>query len=155
MTLAYIGIGSNLGDREGTLNAAIGRLAEDSNVAVTKRSGFYETTPDGGPPQPDFLNGVVEIDTLLTPDALLVRLHAIEESLERKRVIKWGARTIDMDIVLYGDLVMDKPCLKIPHPLMHTRRFVLDPLSEIAPSALHPVIGKTIVDLRDALNAGG
>lgn len=151
MSLAYIGLGSNLGNREMTLAASIERLINSSKVNVTKISDIYETKPVGGPPQPDFLNAVLEMNTSLQPEELLVRLQEIERYLGRKRKIKWEPRTIDMDILLYEDSVIDSADLKIPHPLMHTRRFVLLPMSQIAPDLRHPTFNKTIIELLDEL----
>lgn len=151
MSLAYIGLGSNLGNREMTLAASIERLINSSKVNVTKISDLYETKPVGGPPQPDFLNAVLEMNTSLQPEELLVRLQEIERYLGRKRKIKWEPRTIDMDILLYEDSVIDSADLKIPHPLMHTRRFVLLPMSQIAPDLRHPTFNKTIIELLDEL----
>lgn len=149
MPLSYIGLGSNIGNREMMLASSIEKLGNSCMVKVTKRSKFYETKPVGGPPQSDFLNAALEIDTLLQPEELLGRLQEIENDLGRKREIKWGPRTIDMDILLYEDYIINSANLKIPHPLMHIRRFVLDPLSEIAPNLKHPVFNKTIIELQN------
>ncbi|MGR3317163.1 MAG: 2-amino-4-hydroxy-6-hydroxymethyldihydropteridine diphosphokinase [Candidatus Anammoxibacter sp.] len=151
MTKAYIGLGSNLENREVMLATAIGKLGNNGYINVTKKSTTYETKPVGGPSQPDFLNAALEIYTSLQPEELLARLQEIENDLGRERKIKWGPRTIDMDILLCGDSIMSNVNLQIPHPLMHTRRFVLVPLSEIAPHIKHPIFDKTIVELCDEL----
>lgn len=150
MPIAYIGLGSNLGNRELMITTSIEKLDNTCSVNVKKRSSLYETKPVGGPRQPDYLNAALEIETSLKPTILLERLQEIENVLERKRKIKWGPRTIDMDILLYEDSVIDSVNLKIPHPLMHTRKFVLLPLSEIAPNLKHPIVNKTIIELRNS-----
>ena len=147
MTKAYIGLGSNLNDREVMLTTATEKLDNSSNVNVIKRSTSHETKPVGGPSQPDFLNAALEIETSLQPEELLARLQEIENDLGRERKIKWGPRTIDMDILLCGNSIINNVDLQIPHPLMHMRRFVLVPLSEIAPHIKHPIFDKTITEL--------
>lgn len=151
MSIAYIGLGSNLGNRETNLMDSIERLNKASKVRITKSSSFYETIPVGGPPQPNFLNGALKIETSLLPRILLIKLQSIENSLGRNRIVKWGPRTIDMDILLFEDSIIDDHNLKIPHPLMHTRKFVLDPLAEIAPDLKHPIFNKTIIELKNDL----
>ncbi|MGR3219566.1 MAG: 2-amino-4-hydroxy-6-hydroxymethyldihydropteridine diphosphokinase, partial [Candidatus Anammoxibacter sp.] len=147
MTNDHIGLGSNLNNRETMLTASIERLDDSCDVNVIKISTYYETKPVGGPPsQPDFLNAAIEIDTSLQPAKLLARLQEIENALGREREIKWGPRTIDMDILLCGSSIVNDVNLQIPHPLMHLRRFVLAPLSEIAPRIKHPIFDKTIAE---------
>jgi 2-amino-4-hydroxy-6-hydroxymethyldihydropteridine diphosphokinase len=150
MTTAYIGLGSNLGDRQGYLDRAIQALQNHADIEVTQISSYYETEPLGGPAdQPDFLNAVIEVATDLSPEELLDALRDIERDLGRVRRERYGPRTIDLDLLLYGDRVLDHPDLTIPHPRMHERGFVLEPLAEIAPQALHPVLGKTASQLWD------
>jgi len=144
---AWIGLGSNLGDRDASLRAALDALAATPGVRVRRVSAFRETEPVGGPPQGAFLNAAAEIETDLPPRALLDRLLAIESSLGRRREVRWGPRLIDLDLLLYDDLVVDEPGLRVPHPLMHERRFVLGPLAEINPGLRHPLLGKTVLEL--------
>ncbi len=147
---AYIGLGSNIGDREGHLNNAL-QLLNDRQSKVVRVSGFYSTKPVGYTAQEDFLNCVAEINTLLTPPELLRFLQSIENRLKRERIIKWGPRTIDLDILLYDDTIIEEETLIIPHPRMHERLFVLVPLSEIAPNTIHPVLHKRVIDLKEEL----
>ena len=145
---AYIALGANLGDRRGNLERALDLLRATPGVRVTKLSTFLENPAVGGPPDsPPFLNAVAEVETSLPPRDLLARLLAIEHQLGRQRRHKWDPRLIDLDVLLYGDTIIDEPDLRIPHPLMHERRFVLDPLREIAPDAMHPVLKRRIADL--------
>lgn len=143
---AYLLLGSNLGDRAGNLAAAQWFL-EKSGIKVTRESQVYETKPWGKENQPDFLNQVILIESDLNPMALLTQLLEIEAEMGRKRVIKWGERIIDMDILLYGDQVIKTDRLTIPHPGIPSRRFTLVPLDEIAPEVVHPELGKTIQQL--------
>ena len=144
----YLSVGSNMGDKEKYLNDGIGFIKKNDGVRVLAVSGFIKTKPYGGVEQDDFLNGAVKLETILTPHALLDLLHDAENAAGRKREVRWGPRTLDMDILLYDDLVLNTPDLVIPHPDMENRDFVLDPLSEIAPEALHPVLGRTIAAMR-------
>ncbi len=129
--LCYIGVGSNLGDRRNYIENAIQKLKESKGIEVKRISGIYETEPEGGPKQGKYLNGAIEIETTLEPRQLLERLQAIEKELGRVRTVKNGPRTIDLDILLYGDKKIDEVDLKIPHPRMLEREFVLKPLKEI------------------------
>ncbi len=135
---AYLGLGSNQGDRVTLLNDALARLAGSGRVRVTKRSSLYETAPVGMTEQPGFLNLVAEVETDLDPQDLLELVLVVERSLGRVRTQRWGPRTVDIDILLYGDVRVDTPILAIPHPEMTRRRFVLEPLLEIAPDAALP-----------------
>ncbi|MDR2659722.1 MAG: 2-amino-4-hydroxy-6-hydroxymethyldihydropteridine diphosphokinase [Spirochaetaceae bacterium] len=144
---AYIGLGSNLGDRKKYLTCAIDMLCNTAGVRVRSRSSLYETKPVGLAEQPDFLNCAVELETELEPYDLLKACMDIEQRLQRKRVIRWGPRTVDLDILLYGDMQIEQPDLTIPHPRMHEREFALLPLSEIAPRRVHPKLKTTIEEL--------
>jgi len=148
----YLSLGSNLGDRAAHLRAAVERLSEAGTVKAT--SSFYETEPVDFRDQPWFLNCVVALETGKTPRELLAHALAIEEKMGRRRTRDKGPRTIDIDILLYGDRVIDEPGLKIPHLAMQERRFVLEPLAEIAPEAFHPVLKKTALELLVELPAG-
>ena len=129
----YLSIGSNMGDREKFLRDGISFIERNENVRILKVSSFIETEPYGNVDQDDFLNGAVKLETLLTPHELLDLLHDAENNAGRVRKEHWGPRTLDMDILLYDDLVIDDETLTIPHPDMHNREFVLQPLREIAP----------------------
>lgn len=151
-TLAYLSLGSNLGDRELRLRDAISRLEGVGHVRSV--SSFYETEPVEFTDQGWFLNCVVALETERSPAQLMEALLGIEKEMGRQRVQKKGPRTIDIDIVLFGDAVLDSAALTIPHPAMHQRRFVLEPLVEIAPDARHPVLQKTVSELLAQLAAG-
>ncbi|NQX64077.1 2-amino-4-hydroxy-6-hydroxymethyldihydropteridine diphosphokinase [Paenibacillus qinlingensis] len=129
--IAYVALGSNIDKREHYLQSAITALNEESGITVTGQSSIYETEPVGYVDQSAFLNMVIQIHTDLSPEALLVTLLAIENRLGRKRDLRWGPRTIDLDLLLYGDHQLMTPDLIIPHPRMHERAFVLVPLSEV------------------------
>lgn len=144
-TIAYIGLGSNQGDKIANCRSAIELLAKSGHVV--RASSLYCTEPMGYAEQDDFVNAVVELETGLSPEALLNQCRAIEEELGRVRTIHWGPRTIDVDILLYGATMIETPELTIPHSLLHTRRFVLVPLCEIAPQVFHPKLQKTASDL--------
>lgn len=146
--LAYIALGSNLGDRVGYLNAAIARLQTEPGVVVQAVSRYWETTPVGGPAgQGAYLNAAAALETELTPQALLKALLQIEAEQERLRTDRFGPRTLDLDILLYGDEVIEEELLTIPHPRLHERSFMLGPLAEIAPGAVHPRFHRTIAQL--------
>lgn len=146
---AYLSLGSNLGDREANLRSAIGLLASP-RLAVKRISSVYETEPLDLKEQPRFLNLVVEIETDLFPRMLLTRIQRIERKLGRERRVPKGPRTIDIDILLYGRSEIQSPRLTVPHPRMHQRRFVLEPLAELAPDLRHPVFKRSIAELRAA-----
>jgi 2-amino-4-hydroxy-6-hydroxymethyldihydropteridine diphosphokinase len=155
--IAYIGLGSNLGDRQWALQEALNRLRGSPGIQVRAVSPMIQTQPAGGPPgQPTYLNAAAELEVTLTPRELLGRLMEIEQALGRRREQeeRWGPRVCDLDILLIDNLIIDTPELVIPHPRMHRRRFVLEPLAAIAPLARHPVRGKTVAQmLADLENA--
>lgn len=144
---SYIGVGSNIGDREHHIESAVEALKAHPLIKVKKVSDLIVTKPYGGVEQEDFLNGVLELETLLNPEELLETLHEIENAAGRTRDIHWGPRTLDLDILLFDDLCYRSETLVIPHPDMENRRFVLEPLAMIAPYMCHPVIGKTVAAL--------
>ncbi len=146
MSIAYIGIGSNLGNREENCQKAIALLIE-KNIKITKRSSLYEIEAWGVKEQPRFINMAVEIETNLEPAELLKVIKEIENSMGRREGIRWGPRVIDLDVLLYDDLILKTGELEIPHPAIKDREFVLKPLSEIAPDKIHPILKKSIKTL--------
>lgn len=144
---AYIAVGSNMGDSGGHIAKALGQLEKHKDIQVTKVSGLLETLPYGGVEQENFVNGMFEIRTLLTPEELLRELHKIEASEGRERKIHWGPRTLDLDIIFYDDLIYSSEDLVIPHVDMENRYFVLKPLSELAPNFRHPITHKTVAQM--------
>ncbi|MBM6751934.1 2-amino-4-hydroxy-6-hydroxymethyldihydropteridine diphosphokinase [Mediterraneibacter glycyrrhizinilyticus] len=144
---AYIALGSNMGDREAYLNNAVESLKSLRGCRIEKVSGFIETPPYGVTDQADFLNGCLKMETLLYPQELLGKLHCIEQEAGRERIIHWGPRTLDLDLIFYDDLICEDDDLCIPHVEMHKRKFVLEPLAEIAPYKRHPVYGKTVKEM--------
>lgn len=154
LTKAYLSLGSNLGDRIAHLRQAIRKLSDVGSV--TNCSSFYETEPVEFTQQPEFLNCAVEMDTALHPQQILDAILQIERDMGRDRSTqpRKGPRTIDIDLLLAGDVVIKSPELVLPHPAMQDRRFVLEPLAEIAPDAMHPLLRRTIRELRERLPAG-
>lgn len=146
---AYIALGSNMGDKKAYLDTAVSRLGSASGCRVEKVSDYIVTEPYGGVVQDDFLNGALELRTLLEPWELLDLLHTIEAEADRRREVRWGPRTLDLDILLYDDMVMESEALIIPHIEMHKRDFVLEPMAQIAPWKRHPVLGKTVAELAE------
>jgi len=152
MPLAYIGLGTNLGERRANLDRALSLLAASPGVRLLRAARVYETAPVGYTAQPRFLNTVAEVETDLSPADLLAVLQRIEAELGRVRTVRWGPRTIDLDLLLYDDLTLDDPALTIPHPRMAERAFVLVPLAELIPDRL--LNGRPVRDLARELRTG-
>ena len=150
MAIAYIGIGSNLGNRQKNCSRAI-EMLETRGIVVKKRSSMYETKPWGVADQPQFINMALEVETGLEPYDLLRTLKDIEREIGRRETFKWGPRIIDLDILLFDALFLRDNSLQIPHPLMHERDFVLKPLCEIAPDKIHPLLKVRMCDLLEKL----
>jgi 2-amino-4-hydroxy-6-hydroxymethyldihydropteridine diphosphokinase len=152
---AYVGLGSNLGERESLLKSAIEQLAQLPETRLGRVSSLYDTAPVGELDQPNFLNAVAQLETALTARQLLWNLLLIERRLGRVRhaAQRYGPRTIDLDLVLFGDQVIDTVDLKVPHPEYHRRAFVLVPLAEIEPKLVHPVLGLTPAELLERVEA--
>ncbi|MDO5538514.1 MAG: 2-amino-4-hydroxy-6-hydroxymethyldihydropteridine diphosphokinase [Eubacteriales bacterium] len=144
---AYVALGANMGNEKAFLDRAVSSLDGLKTCRVKKVADYIVTKPYGGVEQDDFLNSALELDTLLAPEELLMCLHEIEAEAGRQRTIHWGPRTLDLDILLYDDMVMDEPDLTIPHREMHLRDFVLRPMAQIAPYQIHPICKKTIKQL--------
>ncbi|MCH7737425.1 MAG: 2-amino-4-hydroxy-6-hydroxymethyldihydropteridine diphosphokinase [Chloroflexi bacterium] len=145
--IGYLGLGTNLGDREKNLARAVAALDAGPELTVLRTSNIYETAPWGLTNQPDFLNMAVEVETSLSPHQLLDRVKVLEQTMGRKDGPRFGPRLIDIDILLLGDRVVDEPDLNIPHAGLHLRAFVLAPLAEFAPDLVHPVLAITIAQL--------
>lgn len=148
---AYVALGSNMGDRQAYLDGAVNALKCNENMRVGAVSDYIETAPYGGVEQDDFLNAALCLKTLLPPHELLDALHAIEQAANRERIIHWGPRTLDLDILFYDDLVFSDETLHIPHPEIPKRDFVLKPMVQIAPYFVHPVYRRTMTELLDCL----
>lgn len=145
MAKTYISVGSNIGDRLENCRKAVSAVADLAKVTAV--SSVYETEPVGPKDQPDFINCAVEIETDLPPRKLLAELLSIEDALGRVRKERWRERAVDLDIIFYGNLVMHSDDLTIPHPRAHLRRFVLEPVSEINPGFVHPVLGASVSEI--------
>lgn len=152
MARAYLGLGSNLGDKVENLREAVRLIGEDPQTQVVAKSSLYATAPVGYLDQDDFVNGVVEIETGLTPEALLALCQSVEQALRRVRVIRWGPRTIDVDMLFYEGVVSADPVLTLPHPRVHERAFVLVPLAEL--DAGLEISGKTVEAWLSGVDAG-
>jgi len=151
MTKVYAGLGSNLGNKRENIIKAIDRLDACEGICVKEKSDFYNTAPVGGPLQPDYVNCVIGMETEIEPQVLLEEFKKIEIGLGRKPGVRWGPRVVDLDILLYGNRIVDEHNLKIPHERMHERAFVLEPLCEISPDIKHPVSGISISELLEKL----
>jgi 2-amino-4-hydroxy-6-hydroxymethyldihydropteridine diphosphokinase len=148
----YLSLGSNVGDRQANLEQAISQLSDLGTVR--QRSAFYETEPMEVTDQPWFLNCAVELETELMPKQFISAVLDVERSMGRRRIKKKGPRSIDIDVILFGKSIIEMKGLTVPHPAMHLRRFVLEPMVEIAPEVRHPVFKRSMRELRDALPAG-
>ena len=154
MVKCAIALGSNLGDSKQILNQALDLLSQISGIEVISHSSWYETVPVG-PPQPNYVNGCAILETELLPEDLLQILLKIEQQFGRIRQERWGPRILDLDILLYGDLILEMPNLTIPHPRMNERAFVLVPLAEIAADWIEPISKQTILQLSQAIDCSG
>jgi len=149
---AYVGLGSNLGDRAAYLLLGLSALSRLPKTHLLRLSPVYETDPVG-PPQPPYLNMVAELETDLSPTGLLAEMLRVEKALGRERRERWGPRTLDLDLLLYGDLVLEEAGLSVPHPRLHERAFVLVPLLDLLPEGRHPLLGQSFAELLASLDA--
>ncbi len=149
---AYVGLGSNLGDRAAYLLLGLSALSRLPKTHLLRLSPVYETDPVG-PPQPPYLNMVAELETELSPKGLLAEMLRVEKALGRERRERWGPRTLDLDLLLYGDLVLEEEGLSVPHPRLHERAFVLVPLLDLLPEGRHPLLGQSFAELLASLDA--
>ncbi|MDD5006015.1 MAG: 2-amino-4-hydroxy-6-hydroxymethyldihydropteridine diphosphokinase [Candidatus Omnitrophica bacterium] len=155
LVTSYLAIGSNLGNRLANIKESLRYLKEINRIHIDKISPIYESSPEGGPKnQPKYLNLALKIKTALAPFDLLNELKIIEKKLKRRNKIHWGPRTIDLDILFYGDLILSSRALSLPHNLLHKRIFVLNPLVGIAPNFIHPVYNKSVKELLRGLKNG-
>jgi len=153
MATCLVALGSNVGDRFALLDRAIQYLDDHPSITIAERSAWFRTVPVGGPPeQGEFVNAAIRVQTSLSPDELFLVLREVESDLGRQRRKRWAARTVDLDLLLFDDLIQKTPQLEIPHPRLAFRRFVLEPAAEVARDMLHPVVGWTIGQLLDHLN---
>jgi len=148
---AYIAVGSNLGDKEKNIKDALEIINNSKHTKINKIANYYNTEPVGYTDQDEFLNTAIEVKTLLTPQNLMKFLLDVEKSLKRERIIKYGPRTLDLDVIFYDDLINSDEEIIIPHPRMEERLFVLNPLCDIAPYKLHPILNKRIIDIRESI----
>ena len=152
---AYLGLGSNIGNRLRNLQSVLDHLNVVTGISLEAVSPVYETNPIGGPAQPEYLNAAIEIETDKCPEKLLKHCLDIEKKMGRYRRERWEPRIIDIDVLLYGKLILNSPNLVIPHPFMHERAFVLQPLADIAPDIVHPVLGLTVNEMLARIEKSG
>ncbi len=155
MARCYLGLGSNLGDRAGAVRESVKRLVSEGDIQLNRLSSLYVTRPWGREDQPEFVNAVAEVDTALEPCELLARAKSVESDMGRKQSLRWGPREIDIDVLLYGDDVVDTDSLTIPHPRIEERVFVLVPLLELVPDLVHPLTGSRLAESLDRLKRRG
>jgi 2-amino-4-hydroxy-6-hydroxymethyldihydropteridine diphosphokinase len=153
MAIIYVGIGSNVGDRTENFKEALSRLGSADSLAVSEKSDFYLTSPEGGPPQEDYLNGVIKAETWLSPEECLMLFKRVEEEMGRVPAGRNHPRIIDLDLLFYDDVVMNAETPTLPHPRLHERSFVLRGLVQVAPELVHPVLGKTMRELYEVLGS--